>query len=1123
MKLFNAKRIAIRLLCLLGLITVFLTSSKAVGLVSFSNQGISINVRNESVSKVFDLIGSKAGYKFFYDESILKDVIPVTLKIDNENIDKVLDEISRQTNLSFKHIDRTISVNKKLTEKRVFTEKQQLKISGKVTDESGAPMPGVNVTVKGSSTGVITDAEGFYTIPVSGSTDVLLFTFVGYLTEERSVGNADHIDLVITPDIVKINEVVVIGYGETKKKDLSTAISTVSNIEMLKNQPNTVAGMLQGNVAGVTVMNNGGDPGVDPQIVIRGLGSPNDKPLWVVDGVPGAPVNKEDIETITILKDAASAAIYGSNVGSGGVIIVTTKKAKAGKTKVEANLYTGIQNAWKLPKALNAQEMADVKNLAADNAGTTRLDAFNAALNPWGMVTRTNWINEIFRTAHLSHFGVSLSGGSDNLKALASVEGNDREGTLLNTFSKDLSGKLNVDFNISKKIQFSQWFQAKTSRGYSANTTSGYTGAVISAIYMPPAATVYDADGNFGGVVPDSLITKYAGSYGDIVNPVATLLRTNIYNPQTRLHSSSSLTIKPVDWITFKSVYTIGGYDNVYQDFVVKRTEPGKINLQNSRTLSNTSGYNWLWENTVNINQKFGDHSLSVLGGYSASYLKDIGFGVTGYGFDHEDSWAQNMVNASDWTKTQPWESKNEESSDSWFGRLSYIYNDRYFVNASIRHDASSKLYYKNNDGYFPSVAAAWKISSEPFFHLDGINLMKLRASWGQIGDVNSVPNYSYNVKLTTSQNTVLGQTPAVYSGVGLQSIPNLKLTWETSEMSDVGADLEFFNSKLSLTADYYIKYTKNLIDKIPTPSTSGVMEEPYGNIGKVKNQGFELALNYNDRINNDLSYHLGANMSTLKSTVENLGTRTLYQNTDVDVRGVLTPVYQGVGQPWNSYYLIQTDGIFKTDQEAAAYVDSKGSRIQPNAKAGDLKFIDRNGDGIINDDDRKFMGSQLPKITYGLNMGINYKNFDFAMQWQGVYGTKIFNAFKSTTLTASEQGYNMSRDILKAWSSSNMNSNIPVISATDLNKNFQTTSDWFLEDGSYLRLKNITIGYTLPASVFNKLGIDDTKLRFYATAENLLTFTKYKGMDPEVGNYGVDVGKYPVSRTFILGLNLNF
>lgn len=1120
-RLFKQKRI-VELLINQKILILLLACVFLIHTAGYTQPGYAISMQNRSIREVLKKIEGFGTYRFFFKDDLVSLEKKVNLNVEKADLDEILKKVFANTDLGYKIMEDNLVI---VTQSSALLPKgaisKQLNIRGIIIDENGLPLPGVNIRVKSTGLGTVSDKEGRFSIDIADRNTLLQFSFIGFITQDIEVGSQSFVTVVLKEDIKKLDEVVVIGYGQIRKKDLSTAVSTLSNLSSMKSRPTGIGGMMQGNIAGVTVVNNGGDPGSSPQIVIRGNGSRGgDSPLWVVDGVPGAPVNTEDIESLVVLKDAASAAIYGSNVGSGGVILVTTKQAKSGKPRIEANFYRGYENAWKLPSALNAKELADVKNLAADNAGVARNPAFDATQNPYGMVTRTNWIDEIFRTGKTDHFSITATGGNDNLKGLVSFEANNTDGVLLNTFSRGFSGKAIVDFKISKNISFSQWIQAGVTKGYSADTHSGYTGTIISAIYMPPSATVYDKDGSFGGVVPKDNL-KYAGAYGDIVNPVATLLRTDISNPTRKIHSTSTLSVNLIPGLSFKSVFTISGNDSQYSSFSPIRSEPGKPSLSNSLDLSTSSYYRWLWENVGTYTKTFDKHVFTLMGGYTSSYEKYTGFGLTAYDFLYEDAWARTLINASDWSKSKPYQNISEQAATSSFGRISYNYSDRYFLTASLRNDATSKLYTKNNSGTFPAVSGAWKISSEPFFDVPLINLLKIRGSWGQIGNVGKVPNYSSNVTLTSQRNTILGQNPVQNTGLALTSIANYDLTWETSEQTDFGFDLDLFNNHLNIVSDYYEKKTKNLIDYIPIAGTAGIPNQPLGNVGLVKNSGIEVAVTYSNQIG-DLKYKIGGNFATNKSEVLNLGTSAYYNEGDA-VRGVLTPLRSTVGQPWYSYFVIPTNGIFQSDAEAKAYLNKSGTPIQPNAKAGDLKFVDSNGDGQINDNDRVYKGSYLPKTTFGFNGYASYKGFDFSFQIQGVSGNKIFNALKLTTLTAAEQGYNMSRDILGAWSPTNKGSNIPRVSATDPNQNFGLTSDWYLEDGSYLRVKNITMGYSIPSSFFQKVKMENCKVRFYLSAENLLTITKYSGMDPEVGNNGIDVGSYPVSRTFSVGVNVNF
>lgn len=620
----------------------------------------------------------------------------------------------------------------------------QAVLSGKIIENSThEALVGASVYVKGTTQGTISDIDGNFHLNTDTNRGTLVFSFVSFQDQEIAFDGDQNFEIMMESAMMGLDEWVVIGYGSVQKDDLSTAVGSLEGIQELKNRPVSTTGLLQGTMAGVNVMNQGGDPGSPANIVIRGLGSPSDQVLWVVDGVPGAPVNAEDIESVSVLKDAASAAIYGSSVGSGGVVVVSTKQAQAGKTKVEANLYTGIQKAYNLPEALNAEEFNAVKNLAADNAGQGRSDAFNANIYPDGAVSRTNWMEEIFRMGKVKRLALSLSGGSEYMKALASIQVDDEQGVLLNTFKKSVKGRVNVDFKLTDKIKFSEWVQAGTSRGYSNDTYSGYTGAIISAIYMPPSAAVYNEDGSYGGVVSASNLA-YAGAYGDIVNPVATLKRKDQYNPSYYLRSTSSLEVKITSGLTYKSMFTLGTDQNLNEEFSVKRPEPGKPLNENSKSMSTGFTNKWLSENVITYKKMINNHQLTLMGGYSASYQKTKGFGLTVYGFDSENETARHLVNASDWSKSKPYENMSELSSTSMFSRLSYSFNNRYYFTGSIRNDATSKLYMHNNDGTFMAMSAAWKISSEDFFNVDFIDMLKLRGSWGQIGNVNSVDNYAY-------------------------------------------------------------------------------------------------------------------------------------------------------------------------------------------------------------------------------------------------------------------------------------------------------------------------------------------------------------------------------------------
>jgi TonB-linked SusC/RagA family outer membrane protein len=996
-------------------------------------------------------------------------------------------------------------------------------VTGKVTDKAGQPLPGVTVLVKNTTTGTATNSDGQFVLRVANPADaVLVLSFVGYDNQEVRVAKQQTFAIALSPATVSLNEAVVIGYGVAKRENLTTAIGSLPNPEKIANRPITrVQDMLQGNVAGVTVLQNGGDPTATPRVVIRGAGSTNsESPLYVVDGMPyyGGPLNPNDIASVTVLKDAAAAAIYGAQAAS-GVIVVTTRSGKNGAPRVTIDTYQGWQSAYKRPEALNAAEQAAAYNQAADNAGVARQPAHDATKNPWGQVTRTNWMDEIFRTASIYNLNATVSGGSEHGRYLTSFGYLDNQGLLLGTKLKRYTLRLKTDYNLGDKVTMGQNLYVNQTNSQGTNTSNSYSGSIINAIYMPAAAAVRYADGKFGGVTPLSPdpAFQFAGAYGDVYNPVALLLRPSVNNPVLNINGIGYVEYTPLDGLKLRSSFGLDVLSDDYKRFDPRVPEPGRANTMNYLTQSHASRNKWIWDNQASYQKTLGRHSFDLTAVYSAQRTSYEYSSVQGQNFDREDDWNQYLGNAKEFV-TKPVSSVYQDALTSAIGRLTYSFADRYFLTASARRDQTSRLATYNSD-YFPALSGAWKISSEPFFGLSAVQLLKLRASWGQIGNIQSVNYYAYNVPLVAGQS-YLGSTPGYNTGyyVDKQSNPNLK--WERSETFDAGLDLGVFDSRLTFSIDYFRKYTRGLIMPIAPNTGAGVGEGPTSNVGTVLNKGWELSLSYNGQVG-DFAYQASGNVATLTNTVEDLnGYGSPYIQHNDNVRTQLYPYRSTVGQALYSYYLIPAQGLFQSDQEAASYTAADGKRIQPNAKAGDLKFQDVNGDGKIDDSDRVYSGSAMPKLTYGLNLGAQWKGFDASVFLQGVQGVQLFNGYKFSTYNAGLQGYNLDRRVLDAWTPANTGADIPRLSTADANQNFSRASDWYLENGSYLRLKNVTVGYTLPAAWAPSLR-PGARLRLYGTIENLVTFTKYSGLDPEVGGIGLDMGTYPLPRTFTVGLNL--
>ena len=1026
----------------------------------------------------------------------------------------------------------------------VIAYSQQISVKGIVKDQIGEPVIGANVLVRGTTNGVITNVNGEFILSASKS-DVLVVSFVGYTTQEIPVSEKQ-MTIVLKEDTELLDEVVVLGYGaNTRKQDLSASVGIISNTDELAARPVTsTESMLQGQLPGVTIQADGGDPTSTPNIVIRGQGSQNgDNVLWVVDGVPGAPITSmNDIESIVVLKDAASAAIYGAQSGAGGVVLVTTKKAKEGAPTLTYDGTFGFRQATNLIEPLNAEEQVEMRRRSYENAGQALPDGWNVTKNPWVGTTRTDWMDAIFRTAFYQRHNIALNVGTDKSSSRLSLSFDNDQGTLINTYKKNLALRYNGKMQLNKWITISEDLVWKNTTSRSKETDNdAYTGPILSAVYMPASATIYNPlDGSYGGTTTEdpAYIEKYgsnfADAHGDAVNPVRLLEAENLYNKTSDVWSTTSLEIGNVlPGLKFVSRFTYNLQNYYYKKFNPIRDEVGKPNLSNNVQEQSYRMDAWKTENTLTYDNTFGKHTVGALFSTTADHYSKRGLEAIGKDLSSEAAYLQYMAYANS-TEVLDYLT-GPDANVSMIARLAYSYDDRYFVTASWRRDYAGRLPKEHNFGDFPAVTLGWKISNEKFFKKnDIVNLLKLRASWGRVGNLGSI-DYNYKSPLlsknTYSEQAQYGVTSnQLWNNFAYYSTAlNPNLTWETSEQYDLGLDMEMFNNRLSLSMDYFDKRTFNLIQPQPMnwPSTMG-LDAMLVNLGEVRNRGFELSIGWNDRINKNFSYFVTGNFSYLKNWVSDIGVKNEdgtpgVWTDDKSFRSV-KDIYQTTeGEPLNSFHLIQTAGIFQSDEEAAAYVDKNGKRIQPDAKKGDLKFVDYDGDGTIGFGDRQYMGSATPKTTFAWTLGFTWKKLSFSAMFQGVGGAQAMNVSKYMLLSDVEGNFNRSREILNAWSPDNRGSNIPILSKNDNNGNFSTASDWYLEDASYLRLKNVTLSYDL-SDVFCKwshLNDRNSRLSVFLSGENLATITRYSVMDPECG--GWDALKYPVSRVFSLGVKLTY
>lgn len=1073
-----------------------------------SNTIVTLSVSNASLHDIFKEIEGQTSYRFVYDSKI-KGSRELSYEFDKTSLKKILHTLSEDTGTEFNVVNRSITVIKPIRD--LNNSELIAPIKGKVLDENGNPLPGATVLVKGTTIGTTTDFDGEFSIDLNPG-DILEISYIGYRTVEITYSNQANFEISLEPAATMLDDIVLIGYGSVSKKELTGSAANAENIE--NRAVTKVEEALQGNVAGVTVVSNGGDPTSTPDIKIRGVGTTSPEgPLWIVDGVPyyGGPLNPFDIESITVLKDAASASIYGVRA-AGGVILVQTKQGKAGKITVDFGVFTGAQSVYDKPTALNAQQYTDAYNLAYDNSGTPRPDYFDATKNPGRLENKTNWVDEIFRTGLIQNYDIGLRGGSENFKFSSSIGYNTKDGILLNTYADRLSFRFNSTTKINDKVKVGQNFSFTKTNGQSVftgtqaeNGETNYNGIIAAAIKAPPFMSVYNADGTYTDVSD--------GQNGDVLHPVGTLNRIDINNPQKTVFGNVFLEYKPLQNIKFKSSFGMNYTDTNYEEFQPRVAEQSKVQTTINRLITEDSeGTNWSWENTLDYTPKIGDdNSLQLLAGYALQQEEFEANYLRARGFENEQRDLISIPRAESIEETRY--DYEVQTLVSYFSRALYDYKKKYFISASIRRDGSSKLKTPGTDKHyenFPSVAAAWRISEEDFFNSEFVSNLKLRASWGKVGNVESLGSFPTDVRLENRVVILGGES--YHNGIALNSRSNRDVRWEISKTTNFGIDFSSINNKYTLTADYFIRDTEDLLFRLPDSSLAGIGVFPFINTGIVRNKGLELGLGVN-KYEGDFTYNLSGNMSFIKNELTHLkGGISEVPEGETQV-ATHYPLWHAVGEPLYSFRVIETDGLLRT----AAQVTEAQANGQPNAQLGDIKFVDQNGDKKIDSEDRVYKGSAFPKTTFGFNGNFTYKNFDLSIFIQGASGAYAYNGYSFTTTYpahTSIAGANLSSIALDTWSAQNPNAAYPRLSINDSNQNIRM-SDFWLESTDYVRIKNLSIGYNLKGNdVFDAL-------RIYATAQNLITWTDYSGLDPEVCNNGVDGGQYPVSRVFTLGFNV--
>jgi TonB-linked SusC/RagA family outer membrane protein len=1123
------------------LITVLAFQSPLQARDTIVDTKVTLHVSHEPVRKVLQSLEKQTGLKFFYLNDHVDTRRKVTLRLERAPLEQALDNLFQNTDVYYYAAGKQIVLRKRqgqgqsaihpggnenvadqaVADPEAGADLQEeaapvQRVSGQVIDEQKTPLPGVNVLIKGTATGTTTDAEGRYTLDIPDEGAVLVFSFIGYVTQEVNAGTQTEINITLAADVKTLGEVVVVGYGVQKRSDLTGSIASVSSKEIKAVVVTSADQALQGRAPGVQVVQNSSAPGAGTTVRIRGGNSiqGGNEPLYVIDGIPiyndngatGAAVNglssisPGDIESIEILKDASATAIYGSR-GANGVVIITTKRGKAGQSSITFESYYGVQQVRRKYPLLNATEFATLVNEANTNDG--RAPAYTAdEVAAFG--DGTDWQEEIFRQAPIQNYQLSMNGGDD--KTQYAISGNvfKQNGVVVNSDFTRASFRLNLDRKVTNnfKIGNSLTFSRAITHAIPNEGDLGNAGKVISnAMQSAPITPVYQPDGTY-------TLNNPFGQNAD--NPVA-LARDS----KNQIGVSRALASVFGEYQLTKNLVlkVLGGIDASYQknSGYLPRTVLSGLRQGGVATIINGQTLTWLNENTLTYTRSFNEqHHLTLLAGYTQQASRTESTYAASRNFVNDIQGYSNLGAGS--VTLTPSSSVGAWGLVSYLARANYNYRDKYLFTVTGRYDGSSRFGANHRFGFFPSASAAWRLIEESFVqNLNAFSDLKLRVSYGLTGNQEGIGNYPSTALLST-QNYVLGNVIA--TGVGPSQIANPDLKWETTAQADIGLDVGFFNDRLSLTADIYQKRTSDLLLRVTIPSASGY-SSALRNIGKVENKGIEIGLNSRN-LTGALTWTTSLNFSSNRNTVLDIGNVSqIFAGQVANIGQNLNSGIIKVGQPLGSFYGYVTDGIFQATDDIA-------NSAQPTAKPGDRRYKNLNGDKVIDDNDRQIIGHAQPKFLGGITNTFGYKGIELTVFFQGTYGNNILNAnrFELEYLSGST---NQDRDMLDRWTPTHTDTDIPRATTNRAPNRISTRQ---IEDGSYLRLKNIQLAYNFPSTLVSKIRLKS--LRVYASAQNYVTWTHYSGYDPEVNRYGqenvsqgFDYGSYPAAKTILFGLQI--
>lgn len=1148
------------------------------------NNRVSINVQNQDVRKVLNSIEEQAKVKFLYSSNLVKSDRKVTVNIKQEQLGTALKTILTPLNLGFEVSGKQIIVKRANTTPAAVnptsfreTTTVERTLTGVVSDESGSPLPGVSIVVTGTQKGTNSDTDGSYKIQIPDGGATLTFSFVGYLSKTVNVtANQTSANVTLSPDNQILNEVVVVGYGTAKKKDLTGAVSVVKVGELTEQPNSNLTNQLQGRASGVTVLTSG-QPGTAPQIRIRGINSfGNNAPLYVVDGVPTQDINNlnpNDVASMQVLKDAGSASIYGSRA-SNGVVIITTKRG-SGKVKISYDTYFGTQTTPKgnVYDILSPQGMADLKFMALRNSGSTSVndEQYGSGQNPvlpdyieptglkesevdmskyyvnpnyteksdmdsfYRIVKAnkqgTDWFHEVFKNAPMQSHNLTVSGGGSQGNYLFSFNHFNQKGNLMNTYLKRYTIRANTQYNVGKHIRIGE----NIAVSLVDNPRAGILeegGGIGMAFRMQPIIPVYDVKGNYAG--------SSGKGMGNAKNPVA--IRDRARNNKGLGNAIIGNMYGEVDFLNnFTARSSFGGtiFSSSGRSFNYPEWENAENTTTNSYSESAANGFNWTWTNTLTFEKNFNDlHNLKVLVGteaFSSRYSEVGGSTQSYFSFD------PNYTNLSTGSGTPTnYSYRSEESLFSYIGRVDYSFKDRYLLSGTIRRDGSSK--FKQQYGVFPAISAGWRISEESFMKgIRWISDLKIRGGWGVMGNQFNISTANafttYGQDRSNSFYDIKGTGNSTVQGFQRTRVGNPDAKWEENINSNVGIDAQLFNGAIDFTIDYYQKNIDGLLFSPELAGTVGQGTAPAVNIGAMKNKGIDLSLYGEKVVAKDLKLNATVTFTSYNNKIEKITDGITYFEQEGRRFNGSNIVRNAVGHSIGQFYGYQIQGFWNSQQEidaanekARSASGNKDAVYQNEVKVGRFRYADLNGDGMITADDRTFLGNPSPKFSYGLNIGATYKKFDFGIFFYGVQGNEIWNNLKWWhDFYTNFQGAKSNTALYDSWTPQHQNATAPIQENTGSFSTTNVPNSYYVEKGSYLRAKNAQLGYTLPDNVLSKFKI--TKARVYVQSANLFTITKYSGPDPEVGQsqvggstaFGLDEGVYPNTRQFLIGLNLTF